>query len=74
MLSIMVRHTIEVNADSTFVVELVCILDRSTKQLRRKEVDLVKILWNHHDEGDASWELESDMRGKYPQLFIDEQA
>ncbi|XP_062021012.1 uncharacterized protein LOC133737489 [Rosa rugosa] len=65
---------IEVHADTTFVVEPVRILDRSTKQLRRKEVDLVKVLWSHHDEGDASWELESDMRAKYPQLFVDEQA
>ncbi|XP_061999003.1 uncharacterized protein LOC133716311 [Rosa rugosa] len=66
--------TIEVNTDVTFVVEPVRILDRSTKQLRRKEVDLVKVMWSHHDEGDASWELESDMRKRYPQLFVDECA
>ena len=35
--------TIKVNADATFVVEPVRILDRSTKRLRRKEVDLVKV-------------------------------
>ncbi|XP_062014249.1 uncharacterized protein LOC133730726 [Rosa rugosa] len=34
---------IEVNPDVTFVVEPVLILDRSTKRLRRREVDLVKI-------------------------------
>ncbi|KAL6185928.1 hypothetical protein ACLB2K_042050 [Fragaria x ananassa] len=33
--------TIKVNADATFVVEPARILDRSTKRLRRKEVDLV---------------------------------
>ncbi|KAL6133695.1 hypothetical protein ACLB2K_065929 [Fragaria x ananassa] len=43
---------------------------RSTKRLRRKEVNLVKVCWSHHDEGDASWELESDMRTKYPKLFL----
>ncbi|XP_062012364.1 uncharacterized protein LOC133728928 [Rosa rugosa] len=52
----------------------VSMLRKSTKQLRRMEVDLVKVLWSHHDKGDASWELESDMRAKYPQLFVDEQA
>ncbi|KAL6213853.1 hypothetical protein ACLB2K_013292 [Fragaria x ananassa] len=62
--------TIKVNADATFVVEPVRILDRSTKRLRRKEVDLVKVCWSHYDEGDASWELESDMRAKYPRLFL----
>ena len=62
--------SIKVNADATFVVEPVRILDRSTKRIRRKEVDLVKVCWSHHDEGDASWELESDMRAKYPKLFL----
>ncbi|XP_040367404.1 uncharacterized protein LOC121050659 [Rosa chinensis] len=66
--------TIEVRGDVTFVVEPVRILDRSTKQLRRKEADLVKVMWSHHDEGDASWELESDMMKRYPQLFADECA
>ncbi|XP_024163819.1 uncharacterized protein LOC112170742 [Rosa chinensis] len=61
--------TIEVNTDVTFVVEPIRIIDRSTKKLRMKEVDLVKVQWSHHDEGNASWELESDMRMKYPQLF-----
>ncbi|KAL6191411.1 hypothetical protein ACLB2K_037802 [Fragaria x ananassa] len=56
--------TIKVNADATFVVEPVRILDRSIKRLRRKEVELVKVCWSHHAEGDASWELESDMRAK----------
>ena len=31
---------------------------------------MVKVCWSHHDEGDASWELESDMRAKYPKLFL----
>ena len=63
--------TIKVNENVSFVVEPVRILDRSTKQLRRKEVNLVKVLWSHHNEGDASWELESDMRARHPQLFVD---
>ncbi|KAL6191640.1 hypothetical protein ACLB2K_038030 [Fragaria x ananassa] len=62
--------TIKVNADATFVVEPVRILVRSTKRFQRKEVDLVKVCWSHHDEGDGSWELESDMRAKYPKLFL----
>ena len=51
--------------------EPVRILDRSTKKLRRREVELVMVLWSHHDEGDASWELESDMMTRYPQLFVE---
>ena len=63
--------TIKVNADATFVVEPFRILDRSTKRLQRKEVELIKVCWSHHDEGDASWELESVMRAEYPKLFLD---
>jgi hypothetical protein len=61
---------IKVNEDTTYVVTPVRILDKATKQLRRKDVDLVKVLWSQHDEGDASWELESEMRTKYPYLFV----
>lgn len=45
------------------------ILDHRTKQLQNKEIGLVKKQWNHHDENEASWELESEMREKYPEIF-----
>lgn len=61
--------TVEVNGDATYVEAPVRILDRMTKQFRTTQVNLVKVLWSHHDEGDASWELESEMRKKYPHLF-----
>ena len=65
-----INHSaVKVNADATYEVEPVRILERCTKELRSKSVNLVKVLWSHHDEGDASWELESNMRIKYPHLF-----
>jgi hypothetical protein len=64
------HSVVKVNADATYEVEPVRILEQSTKELRSKSVDLVKVLWSHHDEGDASWELESDMKSKYPHLFV----
>ncbi|XP_062028654.1 uncharacterized protein LOC133744583 [Rosa rugosa] len=46
---------------------------KSYADLKRRHVE-----FNEGDhvflKGDASWELESDMRAKYPQLFVDEQA
>jgi hypothetical protein len=63
------HEVVNVNADATYEVEPVRILERSTKELRSKSVNLVKVMWSHHDEGDASWELESNMRIKYPHLF-----
>ncbi|RVW85785.1 hypothetical protein CK203_055380 [Vitis vinifera] len=37
--------------------------------LRTKTIPLVKVLWDHHGVEETTWELESDMRKKYPELF-----
>ena len=60
---------IQVQPDFTFDEEPKAILDREVKQLRNKEVLLVKVLWQHHDMEEATWEPESTMRAPYPQLF-----
>ena len=62
---------IEVNDNATYFEGPVRILDHGIKKLRNKEIPLVKVQWRHHDEGEASWELESEMRKKYPTLFQD---
>ena len=53
----------------TYVEEPIAILDRQVRRLRSKEIPLVKVLWNHHGEKEATWELETDMRCQYPQLL-----
>ena len=45
------------------------ILDREIRQLRNKQVPLVKVLWQHHGMEEATWEPESTMRVQYPHLF-----
>ena len=45
------------------------ILAREVKQLRNKQVPLVKVLWKHFDMEEATWELEATMRAQYLQLF-----
>ncbi|XP_057949230.1 uncharacterized protein LOC131144542 [Malania oleifera] len=47
------------------------ILDQKVQQLRTKEISLLKILWHTHAVKEVSWELESEIRQKYPQLFRD---
>ena len=32
---------------------------------------MVKMLWKHHSQGEATWETEERMRQKYPELFQD---
>ena len=60
---------IQVQEDFTFKEEPKAILDREIKQLRNKQVPLVKVLWKHHGMEEATWEPESTMREEYPQLF-----
>ena len=44
------------------------ILAREVKQLRNKQVLLVKVLWKHHDREEATWEPKATIRAQYPQL------
>ena len=53
---------IQVQLDFTFDEESKAILDSEVKQLRNKQVSLVKVLWQHHGMEEATWELESTMR------------
>ena len=45
------------------------ILDRKDKVLQSKTIALVKVLWRNDKVEEATWELESDMRDWYPELF-----
>ena len=60
---------VQVQVDFSYDEEPKAILAREVKQLRNKQVQLVKVLWQHHGREEATWELEATMRAQYPQLF-----
>jgi hypothetical protein len=60
---------LEVRHDLSYEEQPVEILDRGVKTLRNKEIPLVKVLWANHLSSEATWELEEEMRDKYPHLF-----
>ena len=39
------------------------------KELRKKRIPLVKVLWRNFKSNEATWESEEVMRQQYPQLF-----
>ena len=43
--------------------------DRKVKQLRGKEIDLVRVVWGSPSGESMTWELESQMRESYSSLF-----
>ena len=53
----------------SYVEEPIVVVDRQVRKLRLKEIPSVQVIWNHHGENEATWELEVDMRRLYPQLF-----
>ena len=55
--------------DVSFEVKPVRVVDRRDKVLRGKSIPLVRILWSQHGIQEETWELETEMRSKYPELF-----
>ncbi|XP_055814099.1 uncharacterized protein LOC129883465 [Solanum dulcamara] len=51
--------------------EPVAILDREVRKLRSREIASVKVQWRNRPVEESTWEIEADMRGKYPHLFIE---
>ena len=45
------------------------ILEKGIKELRSKRIPLVMVLWKNSTEREATWELEEDMKERYPELF-----
>ena len=60
---------VEINENLKFVEQLLQIEDFKTKNLKRHTLKLVKVRWNAQRGPEFTWELESEMRKKYPHLF-----
>jgi hypothetical protein len=46
------------------------ILESSERVMRRITIKYVKVLWTNQSEHEATWELEEQMRQRYPELFV----
>ena len=60
---------LQLDQDLSYEEKPVQILDRKDKVLRNRTVPLVKVLWRNIKSEEATWELESDMQSRYPELF-----
>ncbi|XP_027109316.1 uncharacterized protein [Coffea arabica] len=61
---------IEIDEALTYEEKPVQLLDRKVKELRNKQIPLVKILWRNHGIEEATWKVEEEMQKRYPELFI----
>ena len=62
------RDTVQLKNNLTFDAMLVHIMDKKVKELRGRQIPLVKVMWNEAN-ADITWELEEKIRGIYPHLF-----
>ncbi|XP_027368371.1 uncharacterized protein LOC113874343 [Abrus precatorius] len=60
---------IQLKDNLTYETSPVRIVDQQVKQLRGKDIVLVKVVWSKTGDEDATWELERKMRDYYPYLF-----
>ena len=60
---------VELSEDLTYEECPVMIVDRQVRQLRTKDILMVKVLWSNHTVEDYMWETETVMRVTYPYLF-----
>jgi hypothetical protein len=64
-------ESITVQQDLTLECRPVRILESSERVMRRRTTKYVRVLWTNQTEREATWELEEQMRKKYPELFVD---
>ena len=59
----------EVDEQLSFEIRPLQVLDRKEQVLRTKTIPSVRILWQNGNAQEETWELETEMRNKYPELF-----
>ena len=57
--------------DLTYEEQLVKIVDNKEQELKRRTIRYVKVQWRNQFVREAIWELEDEMKEKYPYLFED---
>ncbi|XP_071933837.1 uncharacterized protein [Coffea arabica] len=63
-------ESIEIDETLTYEEKSLKLLDRKVKELGNKQIPLVKVLWRNHRIEEATSEVEEDILGKYPDLFL----
>ena len=71
VLDIIPIYELRIHENKRLIEEPKVIVDRKTKKLRRKMVELVLVRWKHSNGPNLTWERESDMMSHYPHLFAD---
>ncbi|XP_074283677.1 uncharacterized protein LOC141608213 [Silene latifolia] len=66
---VLAGETVEMDDNLSYEEVAKEILDRKVRKTRNSEISLVKVLGSNHNIEEATWEVEAEMREKYPHLF-----
>ena len=66
---VFLAEPIEVAENLVYKERPVQIPEYIIKQLQNKSIPLIKVLQANHTSSESTWEIEEDMRSKYPYLF-----
>ena len=66
---IIVHETLPIRKDLSYEKKPIGIMARDVRRLRRREIPIVKVLWENNRGNEATWECEDDMRRSYTKLF-----
>ncbi|XP_058099748.1 uncharacterized protein LOC131244108 [Magnolia sinica] len=60
---------VELKDNTTYILRPTKILNKKEQVLRNKVIPLVKVLWTHHREEEATYETEAKIHKNYPNLL-----
>jgi len=61
---------LEVVEDLNLEAKQVKVLDYIEKEIKNKKIPIIKVLWRSSQIKEVTWERESEMRRKYPELLL----
>ena len=67
--NVIVLEPVELSDGLSYVEKPVRILNRAERKLRSRSIPMVKVQWECHSEQEATWEVESELRKDFPELF-----
>ena len=62
-------QAVELSEDLTYKEYSVAIVDRQVRQLRTKDIPMVKVLWSNHTAENCTLETEAMLQEAYSYLF-----
>ena len=66
---VMEAPPVELSENLTFTTQPVAIVGRSARQLRHRQIPLVRVVWRSDRFEEETWETEDHMKHRYPSLF-----